>query len=500
MRFVVLASLLFLPYLVSAQVQFSEIAWMGTEENANDEWIELYSSVHVDLTGWRIEAADGQPIVVLDGAIGAGDYYLLERSDDDTVPQVAAGLVYTGALGNNGETLTLYNADGMAVDTVRGGEDWELGGNNDSKDTLQRTGSSWITAAPTPGAPAPTQATPTNEENSSEDNATKKKSASIDYDPSGEEDSDNNDIVLISRTPTLMVGIDAPTTGLAQVPVRLEAFAINHNNRELEGDEVYVWSFGDGTRGTGKQVAHAWKYPGEYKVVVEATMQSFLKTVTARESVVVTVRDPSVGIVHAGREFIALKNESNHELDLSGWTLAYSTDYFTIPEYTVLLPGSEVRMSREVTGLVVDDPSKVALFFPNRTLAARYVEEEEVSESETDIEATTTPRTEEEASEEEVEEEQHEQFASTEMAPPPPERTQVAGEALAAAPLLAAAPPEHTGGNTAPHMGWWLLGALALAGVGAAATLLIRREHEALAVEYLLDDEDEFVDVAPPKK
>lgn len=490
--------MLFLPYLVSAQVQFSEIAWMGTEESANDEWIELTVSAQVDLTGWRIEAADGQPSIVLEGAIGVGDYYLLERSDDDTVPQVAAGLVYTGALGNSGETLTLYDADGVAVDTVRGGESWELGGNNETKDTLQRKGDSWVTAPPTPGGPAPAYIAPAQEEHDTEESSPKKENSPSDKQTSDGDEEEEEDIVLISRTPTLAVGIDAPTSGLAQVPVRLEAFAINHNNRELEGDEVYVWSFGDGTRGTGKQVTHAWKYPGEYKVVVEATMESFLKTVTARESVVVTVRDPSVRIVHAEPEYIGLKNESNHELDLSGWTLAYSTDYFTIPEYTVLLPGSEVRMSREVTGLVVDDPSKVALFFPNRTLAARYAEE--ASESETDTEATTTPETEEEVGEEEAEDEEHEQVASTEIVPPPPERTQVAGKALAATPLLAAALPERTGGNTAPHMGWWLMGALALAGVGAAATLLIRREHEALAAEYAIDDDDELIDVEPPKR
>jgi len=31
---------------------------MGTENSANDEWIELYSDQQVNLTGWILEAAD----------------------------------------------------------------------------------------------------------------------------------------------------------------------------------------------------------------------------------------------------------------------------------------------------------------------------------------------------------------------------------------------------------------------------------------------------------
>jgi hypothetical protein len=57
----------------------------------------------VVVDGWRLEAADGTPSIALAGMIPAGGYFLLERSNDESVPGVAADVIYTGALGNEGE-------------------------------------------------------------------------------------------------------------------------------------------------------------------------------------------------------------------------------------------------------------------------------------------------------------------------------------------------------------------------------------------------------------
>lgn len=89
-------------------VVINEIAWMGTTTSANDEWIELLNTTAapVDLTGWTLAADDGTPSISLSGSIPAGATYLLERTDDTTVPGVAADLIHTaGALGNDGENL-----------------------------------------------------------------------------------------------------------------------------------------------------------------------------------------------------------------------------------------------------------------------------------------------------------------------------------------------------------------------------------------------------------
>ncbi len=140
----------------AGDVLINEIAWMGTVASDNNEWIELYNSGDsaVNLTGWKLEAADGTPSISLQGDIQPHGFYLLERTNDDPVADIKADKIYTGALGNPGETLILKDASGE-VDRVDGSNSWKIGGstvvgNNNTKETAQRTNNSWITAIGTP--------------------------------------------------------------------------------------------------------------------------------------------------------------------------------------------------------------------------------------------------------------------------------------------------------------------------------------------------------------
>ncbi len=123
----------------SPMVLLSEIAWMGSVENENHEWIELknVSSEIVDLSGWTVAAADGTPDIVLNGTVGPDGYFLLERTSDQSVPSVTSSQIYTGALGNGGESLELRDASGVPVDFVAASTSWPAG-NNQSKQTMER--------------------------------------------------------------------------------------------------------------------------------------------------------------------------------------------------------------------------------------------------------------------------------------------------------------------------------------------------------------------------
>ena len=144
-----------MPFTVSATVLINEIAWMGTIVAPQDEWLELKndSGENIDLTGW-ILTIEGVRDIILDKSIIGVGYYLIERTDDNTVPTVTADLVspFGNGLNNSGATLILKNASGTEVDRVVSGENWTLGGNNTTKDTAQRTASGWITAPSTPRA------------------------------------------------------------------------------------------------------------------------------------------------------------------------------------------------------------------------------------------------------------------------------------------------------------------------------------------------------------
>ncbi len=124
-------------------VVINEVAWAGTAANARDEWIELRNNTvrEIDLTGWTLRWNEGEDEVIIHfGAaeentkevrrtvIPARGFYLLERTDDNTIRDIEADLIYTGALRNGGETLTLMNADGEVIDIVNAdGEEWPAG-------------------------------------------------------------------------------------------------------------------------------------------------------------------------------------------------------------------------------------------------------------------------------------------------------------------------------------------------------------------------------------
>ncbi|MCX6759009.1 MAG: lamin tail domain-containing protein [Candidatus Nealsonbacteria bacterium] len=143
LKVVVFLSLFFIAFAAQAvnplDVVINELAWMGTNISANDEWIELYNNTEspINLDNWQLVSQDGTPKINLSGTIPANGFYLLERTDDTTVPNVPADQIYTGALGNSGETLELYDNFGNLIDRVDDSSGWSAG-DNSTKQIMER--------------------------------------------------------------------------------------------------------------------------------------------------------------------------------------------------------------------------------------------------------------------------------------------------------------------------------------------------------------------------
>jgi len=136
-------------------VLINEIAWMGTEISSTDEWIELFnkSDISVDVSGWLLKSRDGQPDIVLEGNIPAKEYFLLERTNDDSVPNKIANQIYVGSLGNTGEYLELFDNENNLIDSIDMTGAW-LYGDNDSKQTMERVDdNNWQTSLNKGGTP-----------------------------------------------------------------------------------------------------------------------------------------------------------------------------------------------------------------------------------------------------------------------------------------------------------------------------------------------------------
>ncbi len=145
---------------LNRKIYLNEIAWMGTAVSANDEWLEIKnnSTVEANLFGWQIKNQTGKIKIVFNDQIkiSPGGFLLLERTDDNSVAQVEADKIYSGAMSNDGEWLKFFDSKCNLIDEVNASWGWgKFGGENDTKKTLERNAADphWHTSVNAGGTP-----------------------------------------------------------------------------------------------------------------------------------------------------------------------------------------------------------------------------------------------------------------------------------------------------------------------------------------------------------
>lgn len=355
---VISLGLMFFPALTHAQVLLSEIAWMGTDADANNEWIEIYnfSNTPTDLTGWTLTSDDGSISVKLKGILAPHAVGVLERTDDTTLPDITALLTYTGRLVNEGvtPTLTLKDAGGTTSDQAIGGPNWEsIGGSNvKPKKTAQRTRTgSWVTAAPTPGAENaetndPVIVTDTN--TTVETNTSTKKSSSGGGGGSSKSSPAKKEVEIVN--PVLALAFEVPHTVYVNEEVHLEAKPSGIGETIMDSLQ-YTWNFGDTYTQNGREVSHTYTRPGEYTMVLQGLYAKHNEIVRHDVTVLPTVFE----ITRAVNGDIIIHNKSPQEINLGGFALGLEKE-FMFPSYTFVKAGGVLVVPTErvkkVHGLV----------------------------------------------------------------------------------------------------------------------------------------------------
>jgi hypothetical protein len=143
------ANLPFLPTssFAPGSVLINEVAWAGTQAFSTDEWIELYNpgAASISLEGWRLSGG-GDLQIDLYGVIPPGGFFLLERTDDTTISDVAADLIYAGGLSNAGQPLLLTDSTGAEIDAAnREGGPWPAGSASGYASMERSTDDDWST-------------------------------------------------------------------------------------------------------------------------------------------------------------------------------------------------------------------------------------------------------------------------------------------------------------------------------------------------------------------
>ena len=123
----------------AGSVVINEVAWAGTIDNANDEWIELYNTTSqpIDLTGWYIEDDYTDKYTIASGVIPAKGYFLIE-DNEDAVSNISANAVIGLSLANSGDSLILKTAANTAIDSVNAGNAVWYAGDNTTKASMER--------------------------------------------------------------------------------------------------------------------------------------------------------------------------------------------------------------------------------------------------------------------------------------------------------------------------------------------------------------------------
>ena len=132
-------------------VLINEIAWMGTKTSANDEWIELYNPTSIGISLEKYILVLGEKEIPLQGIIKANSFYILERTDDNTLPNIKADLIYTGSIKNTGLKIYLKK-DNILIDEANFENGWTAG-DNDTKQTAERVENAWQTSINEGGSP-----------------------------------------------------------------------------------------------------------------------------------------------------------------------------------------------------------------------------------------------------------------------------------------------------------------------------------------------------------
>lgn len=366
----------FLPSVVSAAITIHEVAWMGTTGSQYEEWIELYNNGSAQsLEGFKIYKAGGGTLLIsLSGSISAGEYLLVCRTTPSVANPLGGACGVTGSFGGSGlnntsEHIILKDGGGSTIDSINATSGWPAG-NSTTKDTMQKSGSGWITAPGTPGA-----------SNASSDNGGGGTT------PTEEEDEDEeieevatggtNDSVKVY--PTMLLKIESPKIAIAGSPVHFKAEALDFDRSGMFKGR-YVWNMGDGTvREMSAKLAYTkagfdynYEYPGVYSVNVKYYHSHFEEKVPpdVETQFTVEVISPTITISKVYPDgAIEVKNTSGNLIDISGWQLRDITgNNFIIPDDTHLQANTTIVFSRKVTKL--NGAPGVQIFTPTNTLAS----------------------------------------------------------------------------------------------------------------------------------
>ncbi|MEX2369311.1 MAG: lamin tail domain-containing protein, partial [Candidatus Paceibacterota bacterium] len=347
--------------LYAADLEITEVMYNPEGLDADHEWLEIHntSGSGIDLSEWKFREGGSNHIIKSVDAglfLPAGERAVITRDPDAFANRYSiSALIITGSFGsglhNDEESLGLVNSDGDVVDIVTYKSTYGADGDGDS---LQRAGSSWIAASPTPG-----------KENKSASNQ-----SSADNDDNDSSTSRNTDWNFISsRTAgadkesgeSISITAGRDINGWVGIPVELKGAVEGAGD---PSDFTAQWSLGNGDTRAGLSTSYTYGYPGKYLATFSVTADDE----TLSDQLVVDIRAIKLALeAESGSDgYVKIHNETPRRFDLSGWRLVSGGEEFVLPEYSAALAHGELIVPHRVSGFFA---ASASLYQPDGSLA-----------------------------------------------------------------------------------------------------------------------------------
>src|SRR3989344_3974283 len=150
-------------------------------------------------------------------------------------------------------------------------------------------------------------------------------------------------VTNVNKRVEMYVSAGRDRVGTAGSPLEF----IAETDFEYTKSSIFSWNFGDGSIGAGSVIIHTYEYPGEYTVVLNASLPK--SQVVSRVNV--KIIEPDIKVVSASPEKIELKNNSSSEINLYGRTLWHAGKVFLFPKDTIIRAGQNISFGSRITNL-----------------------------------------------------------------------------------------------------------------------------------------------------
>ena len=480
-------AIFFLPHVAAAYVIISEIMYdaPGTEGSGDHDWIEVFNAggTAVDLSTYRFfESGTNHTLKLNRGSdnLPSGAYAVIANATSTFVmdwPSFSGTLFDSSFnLTGSGETLAIKNADLVDTDSITYVPVESASNNGNSLHRATVAGTSFIAGKPTPGSGSLTaDARNTGSQqtaNQTQGNQAQTTSGAI----SGAVSS-----YVAPPTSELFAdaGLDRAVIVGADVEYRARAY---NQKKEIVENVRFLWNFGDASTAEGQAVMHHFDYPGRYAIILHIAENRN----AASDQIIVTAEPAKLSFSVLPDGGVVIENRSGRDLDLSRWIVRGLTRTFILPENSIILAGSSLRISQKTLGLAAGVETE--LQYPNGVLVLHAGQESGETNTPPVGVVNTTRKNAENSSTSSAASEASEPIAKKSE---PPGRKKMAAETREAEPdvlkkketvaegvVTTSTTSEQvaaTGTLFDPSHLWWF-GAAGIALVGAAGVFLIRRK------------------------